>query len=278
MRWLVVLPAVFAALVATRVSEAVQPQPQLVASSYGNVVLLKRDGTAIVSVARRGETPAWSTDGRIAFVRDGDIWVVDEDGRRQTQVTRTKAIEEYPDWSPNGTIVYSAGGSLWTVRVGGKPKRLTRPAQAWQEDRAPQWSPDGRWIAFSSTRTGFFDAELFLIRPDGRGLRQLTFTHGSDSVPADDGMPAWRPDGSELVFVSNRDRNWELYSLDLTTRATTRLTETPDVDESLPRIARDGTYAFVVQLGEGRGRISVAKPDFSGRTARQAGTAVDWRP
>jgi TolB protein len=188
-------------------------------------------------------------------------------------------VEEQPDWSPDGTtIVYSAGGSLWTVRPGAKPKRLTRPPQPWQEDRSPQWSPDGRWIAFSSTRTGFFDAELHLVRPDGTGLRRLTFTNGSDSEPADDGMPAWRPDGSGLVFVSNRDRNWELYSLDLKSLATTRLTATPDTDESLPRLARDGTYAFVVQLGGGRARISTMRADLTGRTARQAGTAVDWRP
>jgi TolB protein len=269
---------VFAAVVIVRAPHAGEVPAQLVASSYGNVVLLTRDGTPIFPVARRGDSPAWSDDGRIAFVRDGDIWVVDELGRRERRVTRTPAVEEYPDWSPDGAIVYSSLGALWTVRPGGRPKKLTRSPQTWQEDRAPQWSPDGKWIAFSSTRPGFFDAELYLGRRNGHGLRRLTFTHGSDSEPADDGMPAWRPDGRGLVFVSNRDRNWELYALDLRTLDTTRLTDTADVDESLPRIARDGTYAFVVQFGGGRARISTARRDLTGRTLRQAGTGVDWRP
>jgi hypothetical protein len=49
--------------------------------------------------------------------------------------------------------------------------------------------------------------------PEGTGLKRLTFTRGSDGALGDDGLPTWRPDGGSLVFVSNRDRNFELYSL-----------------------------------------------------------------
>src|SRR4026209_2026768 len=121
MRFVAVVAAAFAAVVAVRAPQAAAPPAQLVSSSYGNVVLLARDGTPILAVARRGESPAWSRDGRIAFVRDGDIWSVAGNGRRERRGTRTPAIEELPDWSPGGTIVYSAGGSLWTVRPGAQP-------------------------------------------------------------------------------------------------------------------------------------------------------------
>jgi Tol biopolymer transport system component len=279
MRSIAVVAALFTAAVLVHATEAARSPVELVSASYGRIVLLKGDGTAIAPVVQRGEAPAWSPDARrIAFVRDGDIWVVGESGRGLERVTRTAVVEEYPDWSPDGRLVYSAGGSLWTLRIGTKPKRLTHPRQSWEEDRAPQWSPDGRSIAFASTRGNYFDQELYLVRPDGTGLRRLTFTNGADSVPADDGLPAWRPDGSGLVFVSNRDRNLELYALDLKTLVTTRLTETPDVDESLPRIARDGRYAFVVQQGQGRARIATAKPGLIGLTVLQAGTGADWRP
>jgi Tol biopolymer transport system component len=81
------------------------------------------------------------------------------------------------------------------------------------------------------------------VRPDGTGLQRLTFTGGTDARPVDDGMPTWCPDGSGIVFVSNRDGNLELYSLDLRTRKTARLTKTPQ-DETLPRVGPDGRFAF----------------------------------
>ena len=265
---LAVAAALFAAVVAARAPTAAPPRAALVAASYGRIVLLDSSGNAIRTLAPRGEQPAWSADGRVAFVRDGDIWTIRDDGTGLRRITRTAAPEESPDWSPDGRLVWSDAHAL---RIDGR--RLTRPPHAWQEDRAPQWSPDGRLIAFSSTRPGAFNAELYIVRPDGAGLRRLTRTPGSDDVLGDDSMPTWRPDGRSLVFVSNRDRNWELYGLDLRTRTATRLTDTP-VDESLPRIAPDGRIAFVSD----QVRIAVANAELRGRTARQAGTAVDWRP
>jgi TolB protein len=52
-------------------------------------------------------------------------------------------------------------------------------------DGEPAWSPDGRWIAFRSTRHG--NAELYVVKPDGSGLRRLT------QSPAWDGWFAWSP-------------------------------------------------------------------------------------
>jgi TolB protein len=242
----------------------------LVASSHGQLVLLDGGGRVVRSLGP-GESPAWSADGtRIAFVRRGDVFVVGADGRGLARVTRTAAVEESPDWSPDGALVYASnrGGrfALYVQRPGGPARQLTRPARSWQEDRSPAWSPDGRFVAFASNRPSAFDQELYLVRRDGGGLRRLTFTKGSDAVLADDGMPAWRPDGSGLVFVSNRDRNLELYALDLATLRTARLTRTGR-DETLPRVGPGGRLAFVA-----------ASRIFVGARAIGPGSGVDWRP
>jgi TolB protein len=242
----------------------------LVASTHGQIVLLDNGGRAIRSLGA-GESPAWSSDGsRIAFVRGGDVFTIRADGRGLTRVTRTAATEESPDWSPDGRLVYASnrGGNfaLYVQRPGGRPRQLTKPQFRWQEDRSPAWSPDGRFVVFASTRAGAFNQELYLVRADGGGLRRLTFTKGSDTVLGDDGMPAWRPDGSGLVFVSNRDRNLELYALDLATLRARRLTRTARA-ETLPRVGPAGRLAFV------SGSQIVA-----GRTAIGPGDGVDWRP
>ena len=278
------LAALVAAAVAAGAAGAgsAEQRPAFVASSYGRIALLNGAGTAIQKFGP-GESPAFSADGkRVAFVRAGDLWVLDVRGGATVRVTRTAATEESPDWSPDGTLVYASrrGGSfeLWLQRPGGAARRLTKVAQAWQEDRSPAWSPDGKSIAFSSTRAGFFNPELYLIRPDGTGLRRLTRTPGSEDVFGDDGMPSWRPDGSGLVFVSNRDRNLELYSLDLRSGRSTRLTRTPQ-DELLPRVTRDGRYVFVVPVGTGgAARLSIMNAELEGRRALQAGTAIDPLP
>jgi len=83
------------------------------------------------------------------------------------------------------------------------PVRLTSdPA----EDRSPAISPDGRRLAFSSRRNGYWN--LYLLAPDG-GVTQLT------DDPAYDGAPAWSPDGRRLAFDSTRSGDLDVWLLDL---------------------------------------------------------------
>jgi TolB protein len=280
-RALLTIVAVAAVAAGTSLAATAERPVAFVASSYGRIALLNGNGEAVRTFGR-GESPAFDRDAaRIAFVRDGDVWVMNVDGGGLTRVTHTDAPEESPDWGPDGTLVYSSrrgnAFELWLQKPGAKARRLTRAAKQWWEDRSPSWSPDGRSIAFASNRPGFFNQELYLIRPDGTGLRRLTRTPGSDGVLGDDGMPSWRPDGSRLVFVSNRDRNLELYSLELASGQATRLTRTP-VDELLPRVTRDGRYVFVVPVGtNGAARLSILNAELKGRRVLQAGTSIDPR-
>ncbi len=62
----------------------------------------------------------------------------------------------------------------------------------------PAWSPTGEWIAFVSQETG--NDEIFIIRPDGSGMRQLTRNSWEW-----DKHPSWSPDGRQIVFWSNRE-------------------------------------------------------------------------
>jgi len=90
-------------------------------------------------------------------------------------------------------------------------------------DYNPAWSPDGRWIVFTSERNG--SADLYRVKPDGSGLQRLT------TNPAFEDQADFSPDGRKLVFVSTRaDGTADLWIRDLTTQRETLLTFGPAGD------------------------------------------------
>ena len=107
--------------------------------------------------------------------------------------------------SPDGRfVVYGASEAdfkqdafvtqLWLAPAnGGEPLQLTRGAKSAD---GPRWSPDSRWIAFTSSRVGD-KSQLFAIRPEGGEAVQLTKSEtGVNDF-------AWSPDGTHVAFLAN---------------------------------------------------------------------------
>ena len=107
--------------------------------------------------------PSYSPDGRrLAFGsnRSGSdqIWVSDAQGGGAVQITHLEDSRPgCPRWSPDGaSIAFNAApktnSDIYVIRPdGGEPRRITTHSG---EDTAPSWSCDGRWIYFTSARSG----------------------------------------------------------------------------------------------------------------------------
>jgi Tol biopolymer transport system component len=145
-----------------------------------NVYVVRPDGTGLERLTTGFDAgPAWSPDGRrIAWSCGLSLCVMNSHGSRKRRITagsRNGDID--PAWAPDGKrLVFVRSGRayglrLHVLRLGGAAARLTGGRGG--GDYAPDWSPNGRWIAFARA-TGDRTTDLFLIRPDGSGLRRLT--------------------------------------------------------------------------------------------------------
>ena len=110
---------------------------------------------------------------------------------------REARLVRYPSYS-NGRVAFTYLGDIWTADDNGQ--NIQRLTVNRARDAYPRFSPDGRWIAFSSDRNGNLD--VFIVGASGGTPKQLTF-HSSD-----DTVLGWTPDGRGVLFSSNRGEDF----------------------------------------------------------------------
>ena len=129
----------------------------------------------------------------------------DRDLARKHWTNTSKWVTAY-DISPDGKrAVFSARGDVYTVPAkDGSIRNLTQTPGI-REDYAT-WSPDGRWIAYLSDRTG--EQELYLMPQDGNGKEIRVTTDGTMfRLP-----PVWSPDSKKLLYA---DKSVRLFYVDV---------------------------------------------------------------
>ena len=169
---------------------------------------LARGGQTRLGTDGYNGVPLWTPDGvRVTFTAStggpNDLFWQVADGSRPperltTTTTQEVLVREPGSWSPDGRVLAfvqinpGTGRDIWTLTVGeaGGPQPLIHTAAA---ELYPEFSPDGRWLAYVSTDSG----------PNHVYVKRYPPTEERFRVSTDAGFaPAWSPDGTQLFYLS----------------------------------------------------------------------------
>ncbi len=207
------------------------------------VTVMNRDGSNYHLIAIDALGPSWSSLSQIAFLRGGDVWVMNPDGSSQQQITTHAPGTAYgaPGWSPDGTklvVLFFAPGppdnlahdQLYTMNADGSGRtQITFPGldnldcsgtviNPATDAHGRSWSINGE-IVFWSGVIGQF-GQVWKVKSDGTARVQLTCS----SAPINNDDPMWAPDGTKITFSTNRNGPNEMWKMNADGTAQVRIT------------------------------------------------------
>lgn len=194
----------------------VYSDPRLSPDGSRLALTIRRDGDADVWVyafATRSLTrltrgaenlyPAWAPDGRsitFASTRRGglDLYRVAADGRGEPTLLWSGPGDDVPDsWAPDGRTLFfrttepATSRDIWALRVDGGRRRGQPVIETEADERSAMISPDGRWLAYTSSRSGV--SQVYVLDwPRASTVRQVSTGSGAE--------PLWARDGRELFY------------------------------------------------------------------------------
>jgi Tol biopolymer transport system component len=242
---------------------------------------------ALVGAVSEAHATYPGTNGRIAFgetapgTAQPDVYSVLAGGQAMHQLTDDPAFDACAAYSADGKqIAYcsSVGDQpgqfdIWTMKQNGKDKQ--RLTQLGGSSTFPDFSPDGRKIAFTAQPAGATNADIYVINVDGSGLVNVTNASGNDL------WPAWSPDGSKIVFESDRTGLRQVWVMNADGSGQTQLTFDATRKDQTPEWSPDGTqiaYTVDASTTVAGGDIWVMNADGSDQHPITSGPEREFGP
>ena len=214
--------------------------------------------------------PVWSPDGKYLYFasdRGGimNIWRIAIDEKTGEIYGESEPLTTPSSWSAllrlptdGNQIIYVAAESQTSVRkisfnpdkgqIKGSAESIFSTGKG---ITYPDISPDEKWIAFTSNVP---QEDIYIVRTDGTGLRQLTNDKFKDRGPK------WSPDGKWIVFYSDRDGRYEIWRIRPDGSGLEKIATIPDKDLSTLQVFPDGQKLASITLNGNTVIIDLTKP------------------
>jgi Tol biopolymer transport system component len=216
-----------------------------------------------------GGPPAWTADGKEIVFSSAigglqNLWRMPATGGMPRPVEGVSGDAYSPSIARRGDqLVYEQANrrdTIWQLHLKDERHPLGSPARllagrgvAWK----PDFSPDGKKIAFGSNRMGYWD--IWVCDNDGSNCSQLTSLHGDATTPR------WSPDGRYIAFEAITKDFWEFYLLEYPGGTPRELPTFPAANNGVPRWSRDGQWIYFYSTHE-KGAYQLWKTPFKGGT------------
>ena len=221
---------------------------------------------------------AWSADGKrivYSFNLPGgasDLWQIDLSHLHQPEKLSFGRDGSTPTINfISKRLAYaqqSQNVNIWRLQLDLKHPRATPLVTSTREQNLPNISPDGRKVAFGSTRSGY--TEIWVCEADGTNAVQLTFLKSLT------GTPRWSPDGKQILFDSRAGGEANLYLIGANGGAPRKL-ETGTRSNSLGAWSNDGRWIYYENGSDSRAP-SIWRIPASGGTATPIAKAPSTYP
>ena len=221
----------------------------------------KAEPKRLTSLKRFSFAPVWTPSGDEIVFSSGvyptemGLWKVPASGDREPERLAFAGTEAYHpalSWSGN-RLAYERttfDSDIWRLSLSatgvatGPPERFIASTRL---DGAPQYSPDGKRIAFESYRSGIYG--IWLSNADGSNAVDLFSQAGAAC-----GTPRWSPDGQHIAVDFDPEGNFDIYVIPATGGRPVRLTTNAAADVN-PSWSRDGMWIYFLSLRTGREEV-----------------------
>ncbi|HUQ95561.1 MAG TPA: hypothetical protein VM120_28040 [Bryobacteraceae bacterium] len=203
------------------------------------------DPKLVLQGTASANTPVWVGERQIVFHRffQSRLWILSLPGNHSEPLGFVGWGAEMPAYSSHGNrLAYAAGRqdfNIWGLDLAapdslkGTPRRVVASTHS---ESSPSISPDGRLLAFNSSRSG--NHEVWVSDLEGENAMQLTALKGRTA-----GEPRWSPDGRWIVFESRKEGRADLFAIRADGSSVRQLTTHP-ADDLAGNWSRDGVWVY----------------------------------